>query len=285
MYRSKLSSLFFDEIPWRTGIVLVLFLFALGVGAFLAYPGYATDWRYVFHPVSARPWNPYSIKGFVNPPWVALILYPISFFSEAVSLAINAGLNMAIFTLLILKRRGNLFSLLLTLTSLPFLSLLANGSIEWIPALGFVLQGEIGMIFLLGKPQSGVLAAWVWLRERLMETIFVLMGVGIVSFLVWGNWIEKALENVKGMPGMSEVNVSLFPWSIPIGVVLIIYLLKHKSVNAIDDEILAVLATLCIAPYFVPHSLSILFALLSISHQRIASVAWFLLWLYPVLWH
>jgi hypothetical protein len=59
------------------------------------------------------------------------------------------------------------------------------------------------------------------------------------------------------------------------------YIFNYKTV---DTELLGVLATLCLIPYFAFHSLTILFALLSASHYRIGLFLWCLMWLYPVVY-
>jgi len=273
---------------------ITLSFFGIGFLASLIYPGYATDWRYVFYRAAHVPLSPYSVRAFVSPPWVAGLLYPFSYLSERLSLAVNAGMNMGVFAFLVLSRGGNLFSIVMALTSLPFLSLLANGNIDWIPALGFVLQNEWGTLFLLSKPQGGFLAAYAWGREQgklvkslLLATIFVGM-----SFLVWGNWIEKASYNLSEVikshgavdVGSIPWNMSLFPWSIPIGIALVAYTLWYKpESDFINEEIVLTISTLCFVPYFAPHTLAILFALISASYRKAGVLFWLLLWLYPVL--
>lgn len=252
---------------------------------FLRFPTQSMDWVVTFFPVSKNPLDPYLNKFFVNPPWTTVIIYPLHFFSEQLSLAINSSLNLVCIGLLVINRKGGIFSLFLTLTSFPFLSLLANGNIEWIPALGFIFQNMWGFVLLLCKPQSGILAGLNWFLQSRRKYLFLLPTVLIVlgSFLLWGNWPVSIIANSSYMAkeniGLFNDSISPFPWAIPIGIGLIAYILKFRPK---ESETLGVIATLCLMPYFVVHSLVILFALICSTHRRLSIICWFLLWLYPI---
>jgi hypothetical protein len=273
-----------DSINNLSNIKKILFLaaiFIVSVIIFTVFPPQSMDWRLVFYKVSKIPLQPYSELFFINPPWTALILYPFHYFPERISAAINCSLNFMAIGLIIIQRKGGKISLLLTLTSFPFLSLLVRGNIEWMPALGFILQNQWGIPFLLAKPQSGILAAWAWISSVKQAAILFLSALitASISFIVWGNWISKIGTNAQKI-GVSNWNISPFPWAIPIGLGLIFYMLKYKPAN---QELLGTLATLCLVPYFAPYSLTILFALTSVCYRRIAAIFWVLLWLYPII--
>lgn len=259
------------------------FIFLISI--FYFFPIHADDWVHTFYPVSKVTIQPYSIKSFINPPWTALILHPFRYFLETMGEAINASLNILVVSFLVLKRKGNFFSLVLTVTSLPLFLLLLTGSIEWIPALGFLLQNEWGVPLLMTKPQSGILAGLSWFLNSKKKLLFITPAVivSISSFFIWGNWIGKILENIRYMDeakiGLYTVNFSPFPWSIPIGLGLLFYIFKKRPENG---EFLGALATYCLVPYFYPHSLIIPFALISASHRRLSILFWILLWLYPI---
>ncbi len=269
-------------------IIFVIFVFIFFTGVFLIFPPAAIDWRHTFYQVAKTPLHPFDIRPFMNIPWTALILYPFRYFLENISLAMNASLSLIVFGLLVIKRKGKSLPLVLTLTSYPFLALIANGSIEWIPALGFILQNEWGIPLLLAKPQSGILAIFAWVSSFKNKILLFLPAIIIIalSFIVWGNWLVAMMANVQYMQsanqGLSSWNISLFPWSIPVGLGLMFYVIKYQPV---DGELLGILATFCLVPYFAVHSLAIFFALLSVSHRRIAIGSWLLLWLYPVVSH
>jgi hypothetical protein len=278
----------FAELPVWIRKILVVMVFIGWVFLFLFLQVPAIDWRDTFRPVSLVPQDPFSVKTFINLPWAAILLYPLHFFNENLGMAINSSLNLMVIGALILSRKGSLFSLALTLTSLPFLSLIANGSIEWIPALGFLLQNSWGVILLLTKPQSGILASLAWFLSARKKWLFLLPGLAVVvfSFLAWKNWPADMVANLLYMDaiqrGLFSVNIAPWPWAIPVGIGLVFYILLKKKANS---ELLGALATCCLVPYFVPHSLTIPFALLSVSHRRWAIVAWLFLWGFQLATH
>jgi len=276
-----MKTMFIHEYSTTHKIIAVITVFFFVVVYFIFFPPPASDYRYVFYPVSQNPLNPYNIKTFVNIPWTAFILYPLHFFSENLSTAINSSLNLVIIGLLVIKRKGDKLSLILTFTSFPFLALLANGSIEWIPAIGFLLQNRWGIPFILTKPQSGSLAIISWLtplnkKLNILIPAFLLIAV---SFIIWGNWLMSLMSNVKYMSdakiGLFTVNIAPFPWAIPIGLGLIFYILKCNPRNG---ELLGALSTLCLVPYFVTQSMIIPFSLLSVSHRKLSIICWLSLW-------
>jgi hypothetical protein len=264
-------------------IFLLIFVFVLFTTLFLKFPPQAFDFHNTFYPVTFNPLQPYIHEGFNYPPWTALILYPLSFFPEELSLAINASLGMTLVGLLVIKRGGGRLALLLTLTSFPFLSMLANGTVEWIPTLGFLLQNQFGVPLLLAKPQTGFLAFLAWAPD-LKKTARMLIPAAftvLLSFVVWGNWPLKVWVNLQAIQNTPERfftwNIAPFPWAIPVGLGLIYFILKKRPSQA---ELLGVLATICLVPYLTVYSLTIPLALLSASRRNLAILAWVLLWLY-----
>jgi hypothetical protein len=273
------------ELPRWQVILAVLTAFSACILAFYYFSPPSVDWKETFFPVSRDLLHPYRIRTYNYVPWGALLLSPFQFLSTRASTAVVAALNFLLPALLIIRRKGGLLPLALTLTCLPMLLAIFNGSLEWIPVLGFLLQNGWGLPLLLVKPQSGSLAMITWFIAS-KDRLKFLLPVGatlLLSFLVWGNWPAAWYGNIHYLEtehiGFLTVNTAPWPWAIPIGVGLIIYLVLRKPA---DMEFLGALATACLVPYFFPHSLVILFALLSLSHRRIAVLVWVLLWIYPL---
>lgn len=260
--------------------ILIVFIFLISVIFFSMFPPEAVDWRNTFYHSAQTPLQPYEIRSFNYPPWTALIIFPLSFFSEKTGLVLNATIALITFIFLIIKRNGKLLSIILTMTSFPVLSGISNGTLEWIPALGFVLQDGAGLILLLAKPQSGIFTGIDWFFRSKNKILFLLIpGLTLaLSLLIWKGWPIKVYQNILYVQnrGFSEANISLFPWSIPIGLGLIYYIIKNRPKNS---ELLGVLATVTFTPYSAFHSYSILFALTSISYPRASILVWVLLWI------
>ena len=145
--------------------ILAALAFVVITIIFTISPPPAVDWHDTFFPVSKSPLHPYEVKTFINIPWVVFVLYPFHYVSEELSLAINASLNFIVIGALIIRRKGNFLSLFLTFTSLPFIALIINGAVEWIPAFGFVLQNGLGLSLVLIKPQTGILGIFSWFSK------------------------------------------------------------------------------------------------------------------------
>jgi hypothetical protein len=264
-------------------IIFPLIVFLIFFVIFYYIPPMGIDWHFTFFQVAQDPFHPYEIKYFINPPWAALILSPFSFFSEQIGLAINASLGLLVMGILIIQRGGGKFALLLSLTSFPVLTAVADGTIDWIPAIGFLLQNQWGLPFLLIKPQSGVLAflAWTTSIKQTVKIILPTIITIILSFFVWGNWPLKIWENMQAMKisqsGLSSWDISPFPWAIPVGLAIIYMMIRFRPK---ESELLGILATFCIFPYMAVCSLAVPFVLLSVSKRNLAIILWFLLWIY-----
>lgn len=128
------------------------------------------DLTEIFYPAARVPFLPYSVKGFINPPWAALLIAPLSLIPYELGRTLISLLNMLVTGLVVLKYGGGKFALIVTYTSYPFLFLLGTGSIEWIPMLGLLLNWPI---LMLAKPQSGAGVLILWLKRKKDKLAFV----------------------------------------------------------------------------------------------------------------
>lgn len=281
--KTKSSVFPIQNTPFILILLFIFIVFAIFVVIFYFFPPMGVDWHFTFFKVAQNPFRPYEIKFFVNPPWTALILSPLSFLSENFGRAINASLGLTMMGILVIKRGGGRLALLLALTSFPVLTAIADGTVEWIPAIGFLLENQWGLPFLLAKPQSGLLAflAWAKTKTQLMKLILPSIIIILLSLVIWGNWPLKIWGNVHAMrlanTGLSSWDIAPFPYAIPIGLFLIYLILKNKPR---DSELLGILATICLVPYMAVGSLAVPFVLLSVSKRKFAILMWFILWVY-----
>jgi hypothetical protein len=262
----------------RTLIAALLFFIV-----FLFVQPDATDWRLIFYKVGTA--NPYDTHAFINPPWVALLVRPLSLFPDRISLALNLAITCAVFLALVEQRGGKPAHAVLLLTSAPFLSLLQNGNVEWIPAVGFLAGGVPGSFLLLAKPQSGFLACVYWLKRSRDKLAFInnAFALALLSLIAWPRWPALLLENIHEIPdteaGIGIVGISPWPYGIAAALALIVVALKAGR----HEEIYLVMASLLISPYFLGHSLTILVAIaLPAVRLRVGLLAWVILWAIPV---
>ena len=266
-------------------ILFAGFAFILFSVLFTFFPPQAVDYHSSFYHSAGQFLQPYEQTGFISPPWLALILYPLQLFPENIGSAINCSLGLVTIMLLVISRKGDHWAVLMVLTSFPFLSMLSNGNIEWVPAIGFLLQNEWGMPFLLTKPQTGFLVVLAWMTNKRKMILFSLAGLLtiLISIIVWGNWLSKLMANVLSVSlqeySINDWNISLFPWTIPVGLVIVFVILKFRPQK---QEILGCLATFCLSPYMAVYSLTIFYALLCSSYRKWGVILWVAFWLYPI---
>lgn len=240
------------------------------------------DLTVVFYPVAHTPFHPYSIPGFINPPWAALLIAPLSLIPYELGRILISLLNMFVTSLVVLKYGGSKSALLITLTSYPFLFLLSTGSIEWMPILGLLLNWPF---LILAKPQSGALVLLVWLKRTKGKLGFVLSIIAFLglSLIIWWRWPWLMLENLRTLPAAlaSPLNkINLWPWGIPLGLIALYYAWLR------DDELLAIIATWLLIPFLVYHSLTMGMALLAVRYPRWALIASLLLYILVIVrWH
>lgn len=269
------------EFSYRMKTLIAALLFFT---VFLFVQPDATDWRLIFYKVGLA--NPYDTHAFINPPWMALLVRPLNIFPNRISLALHLAITCAVFLLLIEKRGGKPAHAALLLTSFPFLSLLQNGNVEWIPAAGFLIGGLPGSFLVLTKPQSGILVCIYWLKRSKDKLSFVnsAFALSLLGLIVWPRWPALLLKNIREIPdteaGIGIVGIS--PW--PYGIIIALALVGIAFKAGRHEEIYLVMASLLISPYFLPHSLSILMAIaLPAVRLRAGVLAWVILWIIPLI--
>jgi hypothetical protein len=280
---SKTQPAAFNWTRIVTVVTVLVFLFAFSFVLSSVYWRVGVDWHQTFFHASRVPIHPFQIESFMNPPWVMLIMAPLGLFPEHVGFSINAGLSVMVFGWLIISRKGGFLPFILTLTSAPFYYGAGVGNIEWLIALGFVLQNRWSMLYVLIKPQSGIFGALDWFLKSKNKLAFLIPSAIVIadSFLIWGWWPRDLVANYLAVEarGMGW-NDAPFPYLVPIGISLLVYVIKRRPANS---ELLGVLASLCLSPYFAYYSLAVAFALFSLRYKRLAILVWLVLWAMPLI--
>jgi hypothetical protein len=156
---------------------------------------------------------------------------------------------------------------------------LLNGNIDALVVLGFILPPQIGLFFVLIKPQIGIAVAAYWLietiREQRMRGFFIVFGpilsVSLASFLVFGLWPLRFGEEID-----LWWNASLWPASIPVGLVLLVVAVRRRRIEY------AMAASPCFSPYVLFHAwVGALLGVVAQTSETIAAVLG--LWLLVIL--
>jgi len=233
-------------------VIIVIFLPILLLFTIFLPP--ATDWSNYFRPAAFEFINgrsPYTVEGFINPPWILIPMLPLLLLPESLSRAILA-LGMIISFVFVSKKMGaNLVGSVFLLLSPPVIQLFIDGNIDWIVTLGFVLPPQIGLFFIALKPQLGMFLVIYWLfsawRSGGIREVFRVFTpfllVLLVTFLVYGFYPQNHIEHLAW-----RGNTSLWPLSIPIGLALFVYSFRKMDPN------FSILASPCFSPYMILHS-------------------------------
>jgi hypothetical protein len=239
-------------IPWlqdrRVQIVLVLLL----VGGVTLLPldlpvGY--EWLRTFRPAAlelAAGRTPYTNPYFFNAPWALVPLLPLAALPARLGGELFFLLSMAAFIYSARWFKAKPLALTAFLLSPPVINSLINGNVDWMPLFGFTLSPQIGLLFVTMKPQIGAAVGVFWLvqawrKGKLAEVIRVFIPVTILmllSFALFGAWPLR-FDGVYSV----GVNVSLFPFSIPVGLALLVAAIRQVRIE------FAMGAGPCLSPY------------------------------------
>ena len=244
-------------------LVLLLVFFGLLFTFSYNYP-LGVDWEGTFSQVEF--WHPFEIRTFVNPPFILFFL-PHAFLPVRIGNAINLVLQIGVILFAIYKLRGGWLAILLVFTNPVFPNIFRTNNVDWLPLLGLLLGPIWGTVPMLSKPHAlgGALLIWVKKDRRV---IYIGAAVVLLSFWLWGFWVEKLLFN----PIDAHWNLSVLPIGIPYG----LYLLK-KAWDT-DDPYLAAVSTPLLTPYIASYSFVSVLVVLSSKYPKAAKWLYFGLW-------
>lgn len=213
------------------------------------------DW-YIYREASLyliRGQSPYQQAAFANPPWALIPALPIAMiFSEESGAAVWLVLSLAAFAFTAHRMGARLPAFGIFLIAPTTVHCLLNGNIDWMPLLGFVLPPQVGLLFVLTKPQFGIGLAIYWTVEayrkgRIRSVIELIYPSAIafgLSYAAYGLWQGSY---VVVMRNSAEWNASFWPYSIPVGLLLLGIGLRRRQAR------LAYGAGPCLSPYLIFH--------------------------------
>lgn len=207
------------------------------------------DWSLYFYPAVQNILNgqsPYWVEGFFSPVWVLIPLLPVALLSPALGSVVMFIINLLAYTFVLVKMRMNVLAIILFVAFSGMLSGAFNGNIEGLAALGFILPPQVGLFFVLTKPQFGIGVAvfWfaqAWARGGMKQVAKVFLPVSIAllaSFLLFGLWPLQA-------QALTDVwwDANIFPYGIPIGFILLGLAIWKNDIRF----------AICSSPFFSPY--------------------------------
>ena len=235
-------------------------VYGLGLFALLTYVISITsppsiDWEGAFYLAAQEVLHgrsPYNVINFLNVPWTLIPLLPLALLPVRLGSAILFLLNLSIYIYVAYRLGTRGVWIIVFLLAPPVIHSLYLGNIDAFSLLGFVLPPQIGLFFVLMKPQVGLIMGLFWFGEAwrsggVRDVIRVFAPVGIallLSILVFGNWMTPDRLDLQVN---STWNASWWPWGIPFGLVLSVLSLRDQRREY------AMAASPFLAPY-VTHS-------------------------------
>lgn len=250
-----------------------------------------TDWNQAFHPIGRIWLRPYSEDiYFAYPPWTAAILAPFHLIPAQLSRAVWAFVTTVACSFTNKTIEGDSFSLLLLVTSIPFISLVGNGQTDGIVILGFGLitlnyfySELVGSILILGKPQTLLFVLpFLFLKSDYKKQLIIGgMLFGLLTFTIWGWWIPEMFAKASRLQNV-EWNWAFWPYGIPAGILMLYLGYRYEKLA------LGALATFFLVPYIAWYSLTAYLVIVYAMSPRWLAILTFLIinflsfWLYLV---
>lgn len=260
----------------RIGVVALFSIAAviilLGVIHFLPV---GMDWH-IFRNVGRAMVNSqdiYAEQSYFNAPWLAALLIPFALQDDATGNALIFILGFVSFAYVAYRFGARKMALVIFLLSPGVLANQVFPNVDWLVLLGVLLKPQYGLFLLVIKPQVGIGVALIWLiqawqagRIRGVVKTFTPISLALaLSIAVYGLWF------LRGSNLTSSVwNASLFPYSLPFGIVLLWFALRRLRPDW------AISATVLCSPYVFSPSWSGAFLSFARSAPAmlIATIAW-----------
>ncbi len=246
----------FQVTPRSLGVALLLGVAFGGVVLAIArylYPG-GIDWAQTYREATLAflvHGSPYLVDIFHSPPWTVFPLIPLAVLPTRIGFGVNFLVGAIVVGYAAYRLGGKPVTIAAVLLSYPILFSLVYGNVDWLVYLGVVLPPRWGLFLLLTKPQTGMGLVFYWLVERyrqggVREVVrhFAPVTLAFVaSLLLFGPWLLSGFAEVG-----KAFNASLWPQSVPIGLVLLISALRTRRPG------LALAASPFLSPYATPSS-------------------------------
>lgn len=246
-----------QKVNPRLLILLCLGFIAL-MAATIGFLPSGVDWTTNYRPASLallRGESPYSVELFFAPPWSLLPLVPFAVLPAQVGRVALFVVSILSFAFTAYRLGASPLGVAIFVLSPPVVHCLLNANIEWIPLLGFVLPPQVGLLMITAKIQTGwvvglFLVVEAWRKGGLREVMRIswpLLAAFLVSCLLFGLW---PLHLPDAMPLARDINASLWPYSIPVGLALLVASVRKRDIR------LAMPASPCLSPYALFHTWS-----------------------------
>ncbi len=253
---SEINRMAKKNIDVRVIVASAALLIILYFGADSLWPAVGIDWRETYYPAARAVLegaNPYlAAPTFRNLPWTLIPMLPLAIFSERVSGALYFILTLALYAWVAVRLKASRAALIAFMLSSPVIYGMRMLNVDALALVGFVLPPQIGLFFVLIKPQMGIAMIPFWMFEswrdggwRSLTRVFLPVAIATtLSLLIFGTAsIGRSNDLLQ-----STWNASLWPWAFPIGFALTILSIRNRR----KDQAMA--ASPFLSPYLAYHS-------------------------------
>ena len=228
--------------------LLVLYAIVLCLYEEHTFVNFGVDWRETYYPATTlllHGQNPYLVRTLHNPIWGLFPLIPFVLTGEKWGEIVMFFVAFGMYAYVARVLGASPIALILYMSSPLIAYNLMLGNIDWLVVFGFIMPPSLGLFFVLLKPQIGIAVAiyWLWTSyksggiKNVGKTFSpVIMSIAI-SFFLFGNWLVGKSDNLM----FASWNLSMFPYSIPIGLALL-YIAHKKYACAVSAS-----------PFFSPY--------------------------------
>lgn len=241
------------SFPSAIALLVAFVLLVLAVAHFVPV---GVDWRLAIRPAALAllsGHSPYSVERYLNAPWTLIPLIPIALLPPSLGWGVFTVCALCIMAWLAIRHGAGPLGFAAFLLSPPVIHGLLNGNTDWLALSGLLLPPWLGIFLLAIKPQLGIGPALVWIYvayrrgglDGVLRTAGPLTVITMLSFFVFGFWpvgFQRALT--------TWWNASLWPWSIPFGLVALYFGLRWQRVEP------GLIASPLLSPYVLLHSYS-----------------------------
>jgi hypothetical protein len=212
------------------------------------------DWD-VFYPairIFLSGGNPYlygnGLLRVFEPFWTYLLLSPLALLPPLTSRIVLTVTAFLVYAFSAVKMGAKPWQLGLFMLSAPVINDIYNGNITWLVTMGLWMPPQIGLFFVLMKPQIGFLISIYWFYTawktggpmQVIKTFGPVVIAYLISFALYGFWFRQML--IQTDESLQEGPI-LFPYLVPSAIILFYFAIRRNEMK------LSALATQFVAPY------------------------------------
>jgi hypothetical protein len=242
----------------RVGEILIILIVAgilITTFALSPLPG-GDDWE-TFRGSALRILNGSPLYGekvthgyYSNPPWVAVLLIPLSLLPFRWGWAVLSIASLGLLVVLCRRWQFGIWKTVLVVLSPASFYLILHGEIDALLLAGILLPRETWILIAITKPQVvvGLLFGVGW--HRLVKGMILLILVLLLTFLFFGFWpLELIRQPMPFVDAAHNLFYGLWPFQIPAGLAILLWGIRR------NDEKFLIAASPLLSPYAATSSL------------------------------